>query len=385
MHRLAHSPAVTTAERMALIERNTAELLGADELPRLIESGREIRHYIGFEISGKAHLGTGIMSMSKVRDLTAAGVRCSVLLADWHTWINDKLGGDRRLIRRIATGYFTEALRASLLCVDGDPGSVDFVLASDLYRDDDTYWATLIEVSKNTTLARMQRSISILGRQEGESIDFAKLIYPAMQAADIFTLGVHIAHAGMDQRKAHVIARDVALQMRVHAIAGANGKPMKPVALHHPLLLGLRRPPVWPVPAESARDVFSAMKMSKSDPGSAVFVHDTPDQIRDKVRRAFCPPGDATFNPILDWIDKIIFGVAGGPFTVERSPANGGRITFDTAAEVNTAYVEGSLHPMDAKAGLATRLIDLLEPARAHFARPEIRAMLEEVEAATAS
>ena len=208
------------------------------------------------------------------------------------------------------------------------------MLASDLYRDDDTYWATLIEVSKNTTLARMQRSISILGRQEGESIDFAKLIYPAMQAADIFTLGVHIAHAGIDQRKAHVIARDVAMQMRVHAVRGVDDAPMKPVALHHPLLLGLRRPPVWPVPPDSVRDVFSAMKMSKSDPGSAVFVHDTPDQIIDKVRRAFCPPGEVTFNPILDWIDKLVFGIAGGPFVVDRSEANGGRVTFDTSAEV---------------------------------------------------
>ncbi len=370
---------------MALIERNTAEVLGADELPPLMDAGVEIRHYIGFEISGKAHLGTGIVSMAKVRDLAAAGVRCSVLLADWHTWINDKLGGDRDLIRRIATGYFTEALRASLLCVDADPGSVDFVLASDLYRNDDAYWASVIEVSKNTTLARMQRSISILGRQEGESIDFAKLIYPAMQAADIFTLGVHIAHAGVDQRKAHVIARDVALQMRVHTVRGANGEPIKPVALHHPLLLGLRRPPVWPVPAESARDVFSAMKMSKSDPGSAVFVHDSPDQITDKVRRAFCPPGEVTFNPVLDWIDKLVFRIAGGPFVVDRSAANGGRIVFDTPAEVNAAYIDGSLHPMDAKAGLAVRLIDLLEPARAHFARPETRAMLDEIEAATSA
>jgi tyrosyl-tRNA synthetase len=133
------------------------------------------------------------------------------------------------------------------------------------------------------------------------------------------------------------------------------------------------------------RDVFSAMKMSKSDPGSAVFVHDTPDQINDKIRRAFCPPGEVTFNPILDWIDKLVFRIAGGPFTVERSPANGGRVTFDTAAEVTAAYVEGALHPMDAKAALAARLIDLLEPARHHFAKPEIRAMLDEVEAATAA
>jgi tyrosyl-tRNA synthetase len=130
--------------------------------------------------------------------------------------------------------------------------------------------------------------------------------------------------------------------------------------------------------------VFSAMKMSKSDPGSAVFVHDTPDQIMDKVRRAFCPPGEVTFNPILDWIDKLVFGIAGGPFVVDRSEANGGRVTFDTPSEVTDAYIDGSLHPMDAKAGLAARLIDLLEPARAHFARPEIHAMLDEIEAATA-
>jgi tyrosyl-tRNA synthetase len=148
---------------MALVERNTAEVIGADELPPLMDAGLALRHYIGFEISGKAHLGTGLMSMSKVRDLTAAGVRCSVLLADWHTWINDKLGGDRDLIRRIATGYFTEAFRASLLCVDADPDSVSFVLASDLYRDDDEYWATVIEVSKNTTLARMQRQAHLPG------------------------------------------------------------------------------------------------------------------------------------------------------------------------------------------------------------------------------
>ena len=48
------------------------------------------------------------------------------------------------------------------------------------------------------------------------------------------------------------------------------------------------------------------------------------------------------------------------------------------------AYVSGSLHPMDAKAGLAARLIDLLEPRAPHFAKPEVHAMLDEVDAAIA-
>ena len=375
---------MNTEERLALIERNTAEILGRDELRPLLESGVQLQHYIGFEISGKAHLGTGLLSMAKVRDLMAAGIRCRVFLADWHTWINDKLGGDRALIRRIASGYFTEAMRASLLCVDGNPASLEVVLDSDLYEQDADYWATVIDVSKNTSQARMQRSIDILGRQEGESIDFAKLIYPAMQAADIFAQGVHIAHAGMDQRKAHVIARDVAMQLRIAPLRGPQGTPIKPVALHHPLLLGLRRPPVWPVPPEAERDVYAAMKMSKSDPMSAVFVHDSPDEIRDKVRRAFCPPVEIAFNPVLDWIDKIIFQIGGGPLRIERSEANGGPVTFESYADVAAAYTSGALHPMDAKAGLSERLIELLEPARVHFATPEIHAMLEELDAVAA-
>jgi len=369
-------------ERVALIERNTAEVLGRDELRGLLASGMPLQHYIGFEISGRAHLGTGLVSMAKVRDLTAAGVQCRVFLADWHTWINDKLGGDRELIRRVAGGYFAEALRASLLCVDGDPASLQVVLASDLYDEHPDYWATVIDVSKNTTLARMQRSITILGRQEGEGVDFAKLIYPAMQAADIFAQGVHIAHAGMDQRKAHVIARDVALQLRVTPLHGPDGTSIKPVALHHPLLLGLRRPPVWPVPQESARDVYAAMKMSKSDPASAVFIHDSPDEVRDKIRRAFCPPDSVEFNPVLDWIDKIVFRIGGGPLRIDRTPQNGGPVTFETYDEVAEAYAAGALHPMDAKAGLSDRLVDMLEPARAHFAKPEAAAMLHELDAA---
>ena len=369
-----------TAERLALIERNTAELLGRDELRALLDSGIPLQHYIGFEISGRAHLGTGLLSMAKVRDLTDAGVQCRVFLADWHTWINDKLGGDRAVIRSIATGYFTEAMRASLLCVGGDPSTLQFVLASDLYQENTDYWATVIDVSKNTSLARMQRSISILGRQEGESVDFAKLIYPAMQAADIFAQHVHIAHAGMDQRKAHVVARDVATHLRSNPLRDAQGHRLKPLAAHHPLLLGLKKPPAWPIPEGRERDAYASMKMSKSDPSSAVFIHDEPDVVRRKVMRAFCPPGDVNFNAVLNWLEHLVFGMEEGPLRVERSEANGGPVTFESYDELSAAYVSGALHPMDAKATLADHLIDRLAPAREHFAQPEVRAMLTELE-----
>jgi tyrosyl-tRNA synthetase len=371
-------------QRAALIERGLAEFLTHDELVALLRRGVPLRHYIGFEISGRIHLGTGLMSMAKVRDFAAAGVQCTVFLADWHTWINDKLGGDRDLIHRVATGYFTEGFKASMKCVGGDPGALNFVLGSELYARDPDYWATVIEVSKNTTLARMQRSISILGRAEGEQVDFAKLIYPAMQAADIFALGVHIAHAGMDQRKAHVVARDVAGHVRSNPLRDDDGRALKPLAAHHPLLLGLKKPPQWPIPEGRERDAFAAMKMSKSDPSSAVFVHDEPDEIRRKVMKAFCPPGDVTFNPVLNWLELLVFGMEAAPLRIDRSEANGGPVTFSTYGELAEAYISGALHPMDAKSALADHLVDLLAPAREHFAQPQVRAMLDELEAALA-
>jgi tyrosyl-tRNA synthetase len=372
---------VTTASasgRLALIERNTAELLGRDDLLSLLGTPTPIRHYIGFEISGKVHLGTGLVAMGKVRDFIDAGVACHVLLADWHTWINDKLGGDREVIGRVATGYFTEALRASLLCVGADPSRVHFVLGTELYDTNPDYWATVIEVSRNTTLARMLRSISILGREQSDSVDFAKLIYPAMQAADIFAQGINLAHAGTEQRKAHVIARDVATRIRTNRLTDSEGRTVKPAAVHHPLLLGLRKPPVWPLPDDVDP---STLKMSKSDPSSAVFVHDDPDTIRRRVAKAFCPPDETRFNPILNWFDQLVFALGGAPVRID---ARGGAVTFDTYADLASAYGRGLLHPGDAKNALAELLIDRLEPARAHFARPEVAATLAEVDAALA-
>jgi tyrosyl-tRNA synthetase len=275
------SPTPEIDRRAALIERNLAELLTREELPALLATGQRLKHYIGYEISGRVHLGGGLVAMAKVRDFQEAGVDCSVLLADWHTWINDKLGGDRDRIRRLAVSYYGEAMKASLLCVGGDAAALRLTLASDVYADPARdYWATVIEVAKHTSVARMQRSITILGRKEGEQHDFAKLIYPAMQAADIFALGVHIAHAGMDQRKAHVVARDVATKIRINTLRDAAGTAIKPLAAHHPLLTGLLKPDRWPVPPEGRAEALAAMKMSKSKPRSAVFVHDSPDEMR---------------------------------------------------------------------------------------------------------
>ncbi|MFA5060729.1 MAG: tyrosine--tRNA ligase [Candidatus Pacearchaeota archaeon] len=367
-------------KRFELIKNNTEEIMTEECLKLLLDSGTKIKHYIGFEISGKIHLGTGLMCMSKIKDFMDAGIDCSIFLADWHSWINDKLGGDREVIKRVAGGYFKEGLKASLKCFGGDPEKIKFILGSDLYHNNDDYWATMVDVSKNTSLARMQRSITIMGRKEGGSVDFAKLIYPPMQVADIFIQGINLPHAGIDQRKAQVIARDVALKIKTKPLLDKEGKRMKPVAVHHHLILGLGRPPVWPVPKEQLQELWSALKMSKSKPDTCIFIHDSPEEIKRKINQAFCLEGETEFNPILDWVKYLIFRDADSKLEIKRSEKFGGGITYTSYNELEKDFAEKKLHPMDLKNSVSEKLIQILEPARKHFEQPKVKKMLEELE-----
>ena len=197
---------MTTDEKIKLITKNLEEVLTEDELRKLLESGKSIKHYIGLEISGKVHLGTGLAVMLKIKDLVEAEVECTIFLADWHTWLNKKLDGKLETAKRLARDYFEEGLKASALCIGLDSTKINFILGSDLYEKlGNNYWATVVKVAKATTLKRMIRSTTIMGRKQSEISDSAMLIYPAMQAADIFNLGVNLAHAGLDQRNVHVI------------------------------------------------------------------------------------------------------------------------------------------------------------------------------------
>ncbi len=353
-----------TEKKMELVMRwPTEEVLVPDELKELFETGIKLKHYIGFEISGRPHIGSGIGCMLKVADLQKAGVNCSIFLADWHAWMNNKLGGDVENIKK-AISYYKEAFKAGLKAVGGNPEKIKFVTGSEIYHNNDDYWREVIEVSKNISIGRIMRSITIMGRKEKELTSFAQLIYPPMQVADIFIQGINIAHAGTDQRKAHVIAREVATKLEVSPLL-AKKKKIKPVALHHHLWLGLQKPPIWPLSPDKKQELWAAMKMSKSKPKSAVFLNDSPEEIRDKIKHAFCPEKITEFNPVIDWARNVAFRK--GPFRIKRPEKFGGELVLEDFSELKKVYSKGDLHPVDLKNAMAELLTDLLKPVREHF------------------
>ena len=73
--------------------RGVAECVTDDELYKLLSFKDNPKAYVGFEPSGLLHAGS-LVPMLKCRDLIASGFQVTILLADWHGYINDKLGGD---------------------------------------------------------------------------------------------------------------------------------------------------------------------------------------------------------------------------------------------------------------------------------------------------
>ncbi len=328
-----------TNGKVELVSRNALEIVTIDELRTLFETNQKPSAYIGYEPSGFVHAGQ-VITASKVRDLQDAGVQVIIFLADWHALINDKLGGKIENIR-VCGEYLKECFLAL-----GVKDSVKFVWASDLINRS-SYWEKFIRISKASSLTRIKRAMTILGRTEDEAeLDASKVMYPPMQAADIFELGVDIALAGMDQRRAHMLARDAAEKLGWK----------KPIALHTPLLVSLL--------GSGRMDPVEA-KMSKSNPNSAVFLHDPPEVISKKIKNAFCP-AEVEGNPVVDIMKLVAFPKLGSVH-IDRPAKYGGPVDFSSFAELEEAYRSGRLHAQDLKKGAADSLSTVLEPVRKYF------------------
>lgn len=336
--------------RIDLIKRPPAEeVIVESDLKSLLEGQQRPRHYIGFEISGYLHLGTILMSGFKINDMAKAGVDCKVYLADWHSFINNKLGGDWEAIKKAAK-YFEEGF--NFMCP-----KAKVVLGSDVYHNNDDYWRDVVKFSKNVTLARNTRCISIMGRSESEAQDFAQYMYPPMQGVDIKYLGPDLPHGGMDQRKIHVLAREVFPKLGWR----------KPTCVHHHLLMGLAEPSKAEGDDKAAR--VEAAKMSKSKPWTAIFIHDSEDQIRDKLAKAWCPAKEVEMNPVMELVKYVIFHER-EEFTIERPAKFGGDVEYAGYESLERDYVAGKIHPQDLKSSVARDIDRIVAPIRKHFEKP---------------
>jgi tyrosyl-tRNA synthetase len=358
--------AITIEEKISLLKEVGEEIVEIGELRDLIQwktkNNKEIYAYDGFEPSGDIHIAQGLLRAINVNKITKAGIRFKFLIADWHAAANKKFGGNLEVIKKVGD-FFIELWKVCGM----DLSRVEFIYASDLAKEPQ-YWELVLKIGIETTLKRILRCTQIMGRSESDKLYASQILYPLMQTADIFYLPADICQLGLDQRKVNMLAREVAKKL---------GRP-KPVAIHHHMLMGLTKPPKTDL---KGNDRAIEFKMSKSDPDTSIFMLDSPNDVKRKIGKAYCPPKQITENPILEYCRYIIFELSDN-FKIERPEKYGGNVEYSNFGELERDYEIGKLNPADLKPAVTRYLNQFLAPVIEHFENdPRAKKLYEFVKA----
>lgn len=310
-------------KKFELIKRNTIEIISEEELKKLLKKKSKPVVYCGYEPSGSVHLGH-LITLLKLADFEKAGFQSIVLLADVHAMLNRK--GDEKQIKK-ETELWKKIIKALGL-------KAKIVLGSDFEFKKD-YQFEVMKLAQHSTINRGLRSMQEIAR-DIENATISQLWYPLMQVVDIKFLEVDVALGGLEQRKIHMLGKDA------EKILNHNF-----IAIHIPLITSLK----------------GEGKMSKSIPGSSIFLTDSYEEVKKTIKESFCPEKQIENNPIIQICKYIIFPMS-NKMKISREQKFGGNLIIENIGELEKLYSSGKLHPMDLKNAVAEELEKIIRPIR---------------------
>lgn len=335
-------------QKVELITRNLEEVVGSEELEKIV-SERNIRVYWGTAPTGRPHIGY-FVPMMKIADFLNAGCEVTVLFADLHAYLDNMKAPWHLLEKR--TKYYEEIIKKLLEIIGVDLAALKFVKGTDMQLSRE-YTLDMYRLSSLASVHDAKKAGAEVVKQI-ENPKLGGLLYPILQALDEEYLNVDAQFGGVDQRKIFMFAREylpkIGYKKRIH--------------LMNPMLPGL-----------------NGGKMSSSEVESKIDLLDSEEDIKRKFSKAFCPAKEIKNNGVLALAKVVLFPMLKNkskPFLVERPDKFGGNAEFNEYDEMENAYKEGKLHPMDLKNAVAKYFCEFMAPIRKHFSSENMRKLVEE-------
>ena len=381
-------------QKIQLIKSIGEEIIGEENLERLLTHKKNIIAYDGFEPSGRMHIAQGLLRAHNVNKFIKAGVKFKFWVADWFALMNLKMGGDLKKIQD-AGKLMIETWKACGMDIDAkdDEGNpmLEFIWSSEeINKRSDEYWKLVLDIGTKFGLTRIKKCTMIMGRKEeavqeqllnslnsdldnmflsgdieankekikekmnqllekttdASDLAASQIFYPVMQCADVFFLGCDITSLGLDQRKVNMLALEYCDKIK---------RKNKPIIVSHHMIMGLD----------------GSDKMSKSNPDNTIFMDDSESDVKRKITKAFCEPGNISKNPLLDWIKWLILPITGEITIIS---------TYTNYEDLENDYKEMKIHPGDLKKEMVNVINKLFEPVREYFKNnKEANVLLEKV------
>lgn len=340
------STQLTAEEKKSIITRNLQEVLGEDKLTAILKE-RDLKIYWGTATTGKPHVAY-FVPMSKIADFLRAGCEVTILFADLHAYL-DNMKAPWSLLD-LRTKYYEASIKAMLTSIGVPLEKLRFVKGTD-YQLSKEYTLDVYKLSSVVT----QHDAKKAGAEVVKQVEYpllSGLLYPGLQALDEEYLKVDAQFGGVDQRKIFTFSEKYLPQLGYE----------KRIHFMNPMVPGL-----------------AGGKMSSSEEDSKIDLLDSPANVKKKLKKAFCEPGNIQDNGLLSFVKHVLFSLfkEGEGFSVKRKPENGGDVTYMTYDELEKSFAEEKLHPADLKASVEIYINKLLEPIRKVFESPELKKLSE--------
>ncbi|KFW94706.1 Tyrosine--tRNA ligase, cytoplasmic, partial [Phalacrocorax carbo] len=322
------------------------EVLGEDKLMAILKE-RELKIYWGTATTGKPHVAY-FVPMSKIADFLKAGCEVTILFADLHAYL-DNMKAPWELLE-LRTRYYENVIKAMLESIGVPLEKLKFVRGTD-YQLSKEYTLDVYRLSSVVTQHDAKKAGAEVVKQVEHPL-LSGLLYPGLQALDEEYLKVDAQFGGVDQRKIFTFAEKYLPSLGY----------VKRIHLMNPMVPGL-----------------TGSKMSSSKSCGNLFLQDSKidlldrkEDVKKKLKKAFCEPGNVENNGVLSFIKHVLFPLK-SEFVVLREEKWGGNKTYTAYEALEKDFAEQVVHPGDLKNSVEVALNKLLDPIREKFNSPELK------------
>jgi tyrosyl-tRNA synthetase len=348
-------------DKLDLITDGLQEILGREKLEELLKE-RDLKLYWGTATTGKPHIGY-LKPLLKIAQFLKAGCEVTILFADLHAYLDSLKSSLEELEFR--TQYYEILIKEVLveLGVDIENSKIKFVRGTSFQLSRE-YNLDMYKLMSTMSLRDATKAGTEVVKQS-KNPKMASLLYPGLQALDEEYLKVDAQFGGVDQRKIFTMALQhlpkIGYKGRVHLMnpiipSFTSGTPLAEKELNSSELTNVETKPK------------EIVKMSSSEQDGKIDLLDTPKQIRKKIGKGFCERGNIDCG-ILSFVKHVLFPInklktGSQLFKIERPEKYGGNIEFETYDNLESAFEDQVLDPVDLKQGVSNWIIQLLENTR---------------------
>lgn len=329
---------------MELITRNLQEVYGKDSLNKLITSGKTITVYWGTAPTGRIHVGYFVPFL-KIADFVAAGCKVIILIADLHATL-DNLKSSFESVKLRST-YYETIIGITLRTLGVNTDNVQFCRGTSFQLSPE-YTLDMYRANTLMTVSKVQHAGAEVVKQTDNPL-MSGLLYPTLQALDFEYLKADAFLGGIDQRKICMYSADLLPRL---------GYKRQQIHLMNPMIPGL-----------SKVSGKTESKMSSSEASTKIDLLDTRKELQKKIGSTYCVERDISDNTLLTcFVKNVLFPIMTmkgiTEFNIIRPENYGGNIYYSTYDELECAFIDGRLHPVDLKLGIVDNLDKILEPIR---------------------